>query len=52
MLQNAVANFANDLNLISETIKSRTVQQANYFGCFLLKPILIFARPKRSRKHS
>ena len=27
MLQNAVANFANDLNLISETIKSRTVQQ-------------------------
>ena len=31
MLQNAVANFANDLNLISETIKSRTVQQVFLF---------------------
>jgi hypothetical protein len=30
MLQNAVANFANDLNLISDTIKSRTVQQVRF----------------------
>ncbi len=30
MLQNAVRNFANDLNVISETLKSRTVHQVSW----------------------
>ena len=49
MLQNAVANFANDLNLISETIKSRTVQQVDLI--FTRQYFILFSKDFRLMSH-
>ena len=49
MLQNAVANFANDLNLISETIKSRTVQQVGLI--FIRQYFILFSKDFRLMSH-